>query len=207
MISLTFCLASFLGVVAVSVGRFLAIHLHLRYQELVTHKRVVAVVISIWLLGVICPVQVAWLLPNSGYSCIITFPGMAGLVLTTLVLHQNLLHRATPQESDSSPASTRLKNNEMASFARLLKFAVGTFYVYLVILICYLPMLICFGRHWNQRASISLKSWYIFSVTLVLLGSSLNPVIYCWKMRHIRHAIIDMLRNMPWLTNRVSHLS
>ena len=85
MISLTFCLASFLGVVAVSVGRFLAIHLHLRYQELVTHKRVVAVVISIWLLGVICPVQVAWLLPNSGYSCIITFPGMAGLVLTTLV--------------------------------------------------------------------------------------------------------------------------
>ena len=37
-----------LGVVAVSAGRFLAIHLHLRYQELVTHKRVVAGVISIW---------------------------------------------------------------------------------------------------------------------------------------------------------------
>ena len=31
-------LASFFGVVAVSVDRFLAIHLHLRYQELVTHK-------------------------------------------------------------------------------------------------------------------------------------------------------------------------
>ena len=42
-----FSLASFFGVVAVSVDRFLAIHLHLRYQELVTHKRVVAVVISI----------------------------------------------------------------------------------------------------------------------------------------------------------------
>ena len=36
------------GVAAVTVDRFLAIHLHLRYQELVTHKRVVAVVI--WLL-------------------------------------------------------------------------------------------------------------------------------------------------------------
>ena len=35
-------MASFLGIVAVSVDRFLAIHLHLRYQELVTHKRVVA---------------------------------------------------------------------------------------------------------------------------------------------------------------------
>ena len=34
---------SFFGVTAVTVDRFLAIHLHLRYQELVTHKRVVAV--------------------------------------------------------------------------------------------------------------------------------------------------------------------
>ena len=42
-----FLFASFFGVVAISVDRFLAIYLHLRYQELVTHKRVVAVVISI----------------------------------------------------------------------------------------------------------------------------------------------------------------
>ena len=48
-----FSLASFLGVVAVSVDRFLAVHLHLRYQELVTHKRVVAVVISVWVLSAI----------------------------------------------------------------------------------------------------------------------------------------------------------
>ena len=47
-----FSLASFFGVVALSFDRFLAIHLHLRYQELVTHKRVVAVVILIWVLSV-----------------------------------------------------------------------------------------------------------------------------------------------------------
>ena len=45
-----FSAASFLGVVAVSVDRFLAVHLHLRYQELVTHKHVVVVVIGKWLL-------------------------------------------------------------------------------------------------------------------------------------------------------------
>ena len=43
-----FSVASFLGVVAVSVDRFLAVHLHLRYQELVTHRRVVIIVIGIW---------------------------------------------------------------------------------------------------------------------------------------------------------------
>ena len=34
MVSSLFCLASCLGVVAVSVDRFLAIHLHLRYRNL-----------------------------------------------------------------------------------------------------------------------------------------------------------------------------
>ena len=37
-------LASHFGVISLTVDRFLAIHLHLRYQELVTHKRVVSVV-------------------------------------------------------------------------------------------------------------------------------------------------------------------
>ena len=32
-----FCYASFFGVTALSADRFLAIHLHLRYQALVTH--------------------------------------------------------------------------------------------------------------------------------------------------------------------------
>ena len=42
------CPASFFGIIALTVDRFLAIHLHLRYQELVTHRRVVTVVISVW---------------------------------------------------------------------------------------------------------------------------------------------------------------
>ena len=39
--------ASYFGVLALTVDRFLAIHLKLRYQEFVNHKRAVAVVILI----------------------------------------------------------------------------------------------------------------------------------------------------------------
>ena len=55
-----FSTASFSGVVAVSVDRFLAIHLHLRYQELVTHKCFLAVVISIWVLSVFVSFLMFW---------------------------------------------------------------------------------------------------------------------------------------------------
>ena len=42
-----FVFASFFGVFAITVDRFLAIHLHnLRYQKLVTHKRVIVCVIA-----------------------------------------------------------------------------------------------------------------------------------------------------------------
>ncbi|CAH3155325.1 unnamed protein product, partial [Porites evermanni] len=43
-----FSTASFLSIIALTLDRFLAIHLHLRYQELVTHKRVIVAVILTW---------------------------------------------------------------------------------------------------------------------------------------------------------------
>ena len=55
-----FCASSLFSVVTISVDRFLAVHLHLRYQELVTHKRVIAAVISIWLLSAIISSSVFW---------------------------------------------------------------------------------------------------------------------------------------------------
>ena len=62
MVSVLFWLISFFGVVAVSVDRFLAIHLLLRYQELVTHKRVVSVVILIWVFSVLISLMIWWVL-------------------------------------------------------------------------------------------------------------------------------------------------
>ncbi len=59
--ALVFINVSFLSVVAISVDRFLAIHLHLRYQELVTNMRVVVVVIFIWALSVFIPIMYFWI--------------------------------------------------------------------------------------------------------------------------------------------------
>ena len=46
--TLVFMYSLFFSVVAISADKILTVHLNLRYQELVTQKRVVAVVISIW---------------------------------------------------------------------------------------------------------------------------------------------------------------
>ena len=204
MISL-FSIASFFGVVAVSVDRFLALHLHLRYQELVTHKRVVAVVISIWMLSVFLALMVLWVSLDI-VSLIIFIIGVVSLLLTALVYikiyfvvqrHKNQIQVLQVQQV--------AQNGEMASFASLVKSAVGIFYVYLLFLACYLPHFVCLVAIELYGPSISLKRLYLLSYLIVYINSSLNPVIYCWKMRHIRHAIMDILRNMSWLRNRASH--
>ena len=46
-----FAVSSFLSVTALSVDRFLAVHIHLRYQKFLTHKRVIAAAITIWVLS------------------------------------------------------------------------------------------------------------------------------------------------------------
>jgi len=65
-----FSCTSFLGVMSLIVDRFLAIRLHLRYQELATHNRVVAVVISMWVFGFF-PSLLAVLIPRTMASKIL----------------------------------------------------------------------------------------------------------------------------------------
>jgi len=201
-----FSVASFSGVVAVSVDRFLAIHLHLRYQEHVTHKRVVALVISIWLLSLFISLTPLWL-PSEIFNPVIVILAVVGLVFIAMVyIRIYLAVRHHNREIHTLQVQHGTQTGEKAHFAILVKSAFGTFYVYLLLLICYLPHLICMAVIEVYGTSIALKKFFLLSMTLVFLNSVLNPVIYCWKMRHIRRVIIDIGRNMiTWLRNRSSH--
>ncbi len=199
-----FCQVSFFSVVAVSVDRFLALHLHLRYQELVTHKRVVAVVISIWAISALSSLMILWV-PSNIRSVFLTIGTVVGFLLTTFVYIR--IYFTVRRHNDQIRAlqvQQEPQNGEMANFANLIKSAVGVFYVYLVFLACYLPYFTCLAAVNAYGHSAALKRVWFFSWTLLFLNSSLNPIIYCWKMRHIRHAIIDILRNMSWFRNRTS---
>ena len=203
-IAYLFVSASFYGVVAVSVDRFLAIHLHLRYQELVTHKRVVAVVISIWVLGGFVFFLMFWV-PNDIFLLIFLIIELVSLVLTTIVyIRIYLVVRQHKNQIQVLQVQQVAQANEVAIFSSLAKSAVGVFYAYLVFLVCYLPYVIVLAAIGINGPTIEFKRFHLFSITLVFLNSSLNPVIYCWKMRHVRHVVMNILRNMSWFRDRAS---
>ena len=191
-----------LSVVAVSVDRFFAVHLHLRYQELVTHRRVVVAMISIWVYSAFVSLITLWG-PNNALYLISTINAAFGFIITLVVyIRIYLTVRRHKNEIQSIQIRNEAQSEEIKNLTVLIKSTVGIFYVYLVLLICYLPYLICVTVIRIYGSTTALKTLYIYSVTLMYLNSSLNPVIYCWKMRHIRHAIVDILRKMSWNSNR-----
>ena len=197
----TLAIASFFSVVAITVDRFLAVHLHLRYQELVTHKRVIAVVISIWVisafLSLVFPAaRLEWIpkkVPGIMFAardavCFITTGFLHYKIYASVRHHTGHIQALQVQEE--------AQNREMKNAVRLRKTALATFYIYFLFLACYVPMfcvnlaeLLC-----DETALIQHLRYYVF--TLMLSNSSLNPLIYSWKMRHIRHAVINILRSV-----------
>ena len=192
-----FTYASFFGVVALATDRFLAIHLHLRYQELVTHKRVVAVVIWTWILSGIVMLLLGFTSSNAVTITFLTIDGVC--YLTTALFYFKIYSAVRYHRNQIQVLEEQLAQNnggDMENAARERKAAVGTFCVFLVFLICYLPN-ICF---WIIQTSTGRSTvlWHfgLHSNTLMLFNSSLNPMIYCWKMRPVRHAIMEILRNI-----------
>ena len=190
--------ASFFGVVALAAERFLALHLHLRYQELVTHKRVVAVVISIWIISTI-PMLLFKGTRLSNVYAIISVTVRSVCYLTTALFYFKIYLAVRHHSNQIHVLQAQLaQNNEgnMTNAARERKAAVGTLYVYLVFLICYLPST-CFSIILRSAGlSTMLLQFGLYANTLIFLNSSLNPLIYSWKMRHVRHAIMEILRNI-----------
>ena len=178
--------ASFLNVTAIAVDRLLAITLHLRYVELVTSKRVITALVSIWLTsGVTSALFVS--LDHRNFMVVNSVMMVGGFFLTTLAYiniyravrhHRNQIHSQLQQQSAQSIELLREK-----------KSAFNAFHFYVIFLTCYLPNFCAEILLITDRSRISF--WLAFHVTcfFFLLNSSLNPVVYCWRYREIRQIL------------------
>ena len=189
-----FISASLFSVTALCADRYLAIYLHLRYQELVTYKRVTIAVTSIWVFSALTPLFSFWIPTNimfvyfaiKDFSCIITATSLSVKLKQTLRRHITQTH--IPQEA---------QNHQVESVQRNRKSAMASLYVYLVFIVCYLPsifVLITIATISEPRNDLQHLNFY--TLTLVFLNSTLNPLIYCWKMKQIRKTVTGKLRDV-----------
>ena len=98
-----FTYASLFSVTALCAERFLAIHLHLRYQELVTYKRVAAVVVSIWVISALISLIRLFIPQKFMY---VSFVILHFFISSCFPEHQTLSNSKTSHKQISSPTGS-----------------------------------------------------------------------------------------------------
>ena len=189
-------LVSFLILTAISVDRLLALLLGLRYRQVVTLKRTWMTVITICALSTIPSAMFFWNETISRWCGIIVT--LLGLVISAfsytkiffkLRHHQSQVHDQTLQQ----PASLAGQLN----IARFRKAVYSALWLQLTLVVCYLPYGIIVDVLWMfQEFSPPLYLAGYIAATLVFFNSSLNPILYCWKIREVRQAVKDTIRHV-----------
>ena len=157
-----------------------------------TYQRVAAVVVSIWVISALISLIRFFIPKNIMYvsfviiisACIVNATSLSVKLYLTLRRHINQIQ--VPQVA---------QNNQVESVQRKRKSAMASFYVYLVFIACSLPdicVLIIIAT--NSEPRIDKNHLKSYTLTLLFLNSTLNPLIYCWKMKRIQHTIVGTIR-------------
>lgn len=192
----TLCVTSFLGVAALAADRFLAIHVHLRYEELVTHNRVTVGVISMWVFSACISFPV--LRDAKITFSIIAFVAIACLLVTGvfyLKIYLAVKRQANQIFILNTPRGEENVEELALNARRQRKAATMTLGVYLVLMVCYLPSLCITAVKVISPANPPSQILRLISDLFIYLNACLNPLIYCWKMKPIRQSAVSIIRS------------
>ena len=180
-ISVFLTFVTLLTVTVMSVDRYLAIYLHLRYAQVVTEKKTRKVILCLWLISSLPSVIMAFDQAMTSYlvMTLIIAVCIAIISFVWIKIYQVVRHHQAQIQDQMAIASQSL------NMARFRNSAINTMLVLLIVLVCYTPLLvsiICFVANLTSLNVALLEICYIF----VLLNSSLNPFVYFWRQRDLR---------------------
>lgn len=186
---------SFTTVTLMGVDRFLAIFLHLRYNELVTPKRMVTVVLASWIFGLATTIISVFWYFKAGETLLLIFGYSCTLLLSIIYIKLFSVARQHAA-SINSQAQVAIHLSSFTSMARSKNLAIKTFYVYVVFLLCYCPYLIVLTVLFvSSRPSSTTKGVVQLTTVLMMLNSSLNPLVFGWKMREVRQNVKNYFKS------------
>ena len=189
----TLCTVSLLTVTSISVDRLLALSLGLRYRQVVTLKRTYVAVFAFWVVSIIGtamyffnPRIIFWYINIIGILCLAT--SVLSYTKIFLILRHNQIH-ALGRLFQGQPSQAI-----SMSIARHRKAVSSALWVQIVLAVCYLPYCITVFSTPKGGFPLSVYLARQYAHTLIYVNSSLNPLLYCWKIREIREAVKDALR-------------
>ena len=169
-----------LTVTAMSVDRYLAIYLHLRYEQVVTENGARKVILCLWFISSL-PLVIMIFHPKTSFWLARTTIAVC-LVIISFVwikIYQVVRHHQAQIQDQMAVAS------QSFNMARFRNSAINTMLVLAIVLLCYTPFLVSsifISANLNSSNVLFIEITYLF----VVLNSSLNPLVYFWRQRDLR---------------------
>ena len=190
--------ASLLTVTAISVDRLLALKMMLRYKQVVTSRRTRFTVVIFWLVSVIISIMlvvnsfiILHIICTVLLLCTVTSTFCYARIYNILRHHQNQIQVIHVQAAPLSEGSSSL-----IVISRYKKTVSSALWVQGVFLACYSPYLFAIIFILTGTSISSFRFFWELAVSLMLLNSSLNPFIFCWKIYGVRKAAKDVIKSL-----------
>ena len=194
--SFILCGASFLTSTAISVDRLLALLFGLRYRHVVTLRRVRVVIVCFWITGVagvfllFCSSRKISFLVANVFAVLCVFISVVSYAKIFLTLRK---HQAQIRDGHRGQAN---RGGIPLNIARYKKSVSSIAWVQLALVVCYLPFIVSVvAIHVTEWSGTSASLIWISAITLLYLNSSLNPILYCWKIKGIRREVKNITRH------------
>ncbi len=192
----TLCSVSLLTLTAISVDRLLALLLGLRHRQVVTLKRTKVIVKAFWVVSAVAAAMSLWnYFITLCYSYVVISACLVTSIFSYTKIFVSLRHHQTQVENQIHQEQPSRLN-----IARYKKAVSSALWVQLTLVVCYLPFVIVgilgqvLSDPGEQFASFSFSK--TCTITIVYLNLSLNPILYCWKIKEVRRAVKDTIRQI-----------
>ena len=190
-------MVSLLTLAAISVDRLLALLLELRYRQVVTLKRTCVTVFTFWVSSFVGSII---LLRNDSLSSWYSRTVALLCVVVSIYSHTRIFlwlrhHQTQVQDNVTGQPNQTIPLN----IERYRKTASSALWRQLTLVVCYLPFIVAAPlafREILRSVSSGFNLAREFTVTLVYFNSSLNPILYCWKIREVRQAVKEIVRQL-----------
>ena len=185
---------SILTSTAISVDRLLALIMGLRYRHVVTLRRVRALIICAWILS--CALAAGILSWEDHirdvFMVMIILCILASIISYTKIFLRLRHHQIQLQDNLQQQGQLPNGGENPLNIARYKKTVSSIAWVQLALLICYLPFSVLHILSFHDVLYLENASDVTFS--FLFLNSSLNPILYCWKIIEVRQAVKNTIK-------------
>jgi len=182
----------------ISVDRLLALRYHMRHPTLVTSSRAIyTTLVMLFIDSVVTAIyfcdRAAYRIIIVVYICICLFTSTVSYITIYQIVRR---HKAQIHVQQLAVQSSNISNatGNNINIIQLKRSAINTFVFYIAMILCYFPVVISISIY-----SLSFEKWtktWNFADTLAFMNSSINPFLFCWRLRDLRKAVLKIGRQV-----------